>query len=194
MRKLLALSALGLVLIAATLTADGPRTVAAAPRSLGCPAGAYRHGAPPFCLTLPPGFAGARPSTLPLGTAGDGGIQFHSGNQVLSVWWVKASNRSVVSQWLKTPVRGASRRGDFQVLRTDRSPGRTSTLVYDATQHETLDIYYVPSVRASVVVEGKTWVVRCLATRSLDHRQRAADVVKVEAAFLNACQSLQVGG
>ena len=194
MKKTLALAALGLVLVASTLAADGPRAVAAAPRSLACPAGAYRHGAPPFCVVLPPGFAGARPSTLPLGTVGDGGIQFASGNQVLSVWWVKASNRSVVSQWLKTPARGASRRGDFQVLRNDRSAGRTSTLVHDATQHTMLDIYYVPSVRASVVVEGKAWVVRCLAVTSLQRAQRPADVVKAEAAFLNACQSLQVGG
>lgn len=148
-----------------------------------CGPNAYRHQSPDFCVELPASARGKDPVTI------DHGLSFPG----LTINWTASTDAARVAQW-KTPAPAPNHHGTFEVLSSEPLTRGTFYLIHDATQHDTLEIFKVPSVRGVAVIEGGSSVVRCTVTISLERGDDARKVAAARAADLAACKSLRVAG
>jgi hypothetical protein len=165
----------------AAADAAAPVTSAAAPAP--CGPNAYRHEGPDFCVELPAAARGKAPSAIPNGVAFPG----------IVLEWAPKSDAARIAEW-KAPKRAAQHHGPFEIWTTEPVPRGTYFVIFDATQHDTLDIDKVPSVRGVAVVEGETMAVRCMVTVSVEREADARAAAKSHAADLEACKSLRLFG
>lgn len=188
---LISVSALALALLAgcpaappapSTTTAAAPP--AAAPAAYTCAPGAFTHTAPDFCLELPAAVRADTPTTF------EGGMSWKG----LTVQWAPKSDAAKIAAWKKVGP-PAQHKGTFEVIAAEPFAAGTLHTVYDATQHEFLEIYKVPRVEAYAVVEGAQFAVRCGAIVSLEHKEDAREarrLAEAHAADFAACKTLRV--
>jgi hypothetical protein len=149
-----------------------------------CAPGAYTHSAPDFCLDLPAAMRAETPEAF------EGGMRWKG----LNVQWAKKDDPKA-AQWRKLGPK-PQHKGAFEIISSEPFAGGALHVVYDATQHETLDIYKVPHVEGFAVVEGADVAVRCSVVFSLgDKREDAREarrIAEAHAADFAVCKTLRV--
>jgi hypothetical protein len=165
-------------------TTTAPRP-SAAPAAYTCAPGAYTHTAPDFCLELPAAARAEAPTMF------EGGMSWKG----ITVQWAPKSDAAKIAGWKKVGP-AAQHKGTFEVLASEPFAAGTLHTVYNATQHEVLDIYKVPHVEAFAVVEGADFAVRCSALHSLgdkrDDAREARRIAEAHAADFAVCKTLRV--
>lgn len=161
-------------------TADAP---AARPATATvCAAGAYRHPSPAFCVNLPAELRGKEP------IVNADGVLFQGEHETLSVQWAPRSDEKRIALW-KQVEPGPDAVGPFSVLVREKLPLGSFVIIHDATQSRTNDMFKIPSVRGTSVVETDTLAFRCSAAIHLDNGGSGGDLLKHRADFLGTCRS-----
>lgn len=170
---------------AASASASAPLPAAApAPLVADCPAGDYRDDQGGFCLPVP---KGVEPTpqleqvTFFPRPPGNG--------QVLRVLWAKATEKDRADRLRK--IGPLFTEGEFEVLSSQKLPGGSFSVTYDASQKPGEERFRSPTVQGVLILDTGDRVLRCEAVIPVAHGAAPRDVARSEATFLDSCRSLR---